>query len=132
MELGEHRPPASLSVPSLTLPSLSVPSHPPSFQPMPDNFYLQNVIAHFFQDLPKAGSKRPTESFNLKTILNEKLSAHYITYAGSLTSPPCTEGVQWFVLGRPWNVPKGWVKSFKHAMPQPNIRPLQELGEKSI
>lgn len=101
-------------------------------EPNPADFYVQNVIAHFFQGMPKAGTKRRTESFNLKTIINDKMAAHYVSYPGSLTNPPCTEGVQWFVLGRAWSVPEAWVKGFKHVVPQPNIRPLQEVGDREI
>jgi len=93
-----------------------------------DNFYFSNVMGHFFQNLPMAGQKRQAETFNLKAVLDEELTKHYITYHGSLTSPPCTEGVQWFVLGNAWKIPKDWVEGFKLAVTTPNVRPLQELG----
>lgn len=38
--------------------------------------------------------------------LKEALSGEYFTYTGSLTSPPCTEGVKWFVMKRPLGVNK--------------------------
>lgn len=87
-----------------------------------DNFYISNVFGHFFQDLPEFGAKRRVESLNLKWILNEKMMEHYVQYHGSLSHPPCTEGVEWFVLGRPWLVEKKWVENYKSVIPSSNAR----------
>lgn len=96
-----------------------------------DNFYIKNVFSHFFEDLPEYGGKRYVESMNLKWILNEQMMEHYVTYHGSLTHPPCTEGVEWFILGRPWLVEKKWVDNFKKVL-KPNSRPVQPTGERVI
>jgi len=97
-----------------------------------DNFYVQNVFSHFFTNLPKSNNKKRIESLNLKWILNEKMIKHYITYHGSLSHPPCSEGVEWFVLGRPWLLEKKWVEAFKKAVTMPNIRPLQPKGKRMM
>jgi carbonic anhydrase len=95
-----------------------------------DNFYIKNVFGHFFENLPKLGNKRRVESLNLKWILNDKMTKHYVTYHGSLTQPPCTEGMEWFVLGRPWLIEKKWLDSFKKVIVTPNIRPEQPRSER--
>jgi len=46
------------------------------------------------------GSKKHVSLNKLK----ESLSGEYFTYTGSLTSPPCTEGVKWYVMKRPLGV----------------------------
>merc|ERR1711988_194219 len=97
-----------------------------------DNFYIKNVFSHFFQNLPKSNNKRRIESLNLKWMLNDKMTKHYVTYHGSLTHPPCTEGVEWFVLGRPFLVEKKWVDGFKKAVGTPNIRPTQPAGKRML
>jgi len=43
-------------------------------------------------------------------------SRGYYTYAGSLTTPPCTEGVRWFVLRRPVQVSEETVDLFHHLI----------------
>lgn len=96
-----------------------------------DNFYIENVFGHFFTDLPQVGNKRRVESMNLKWILNEEMVSHYVTYHGSLTHPPCTEGVEWFILGRPWLIRKEWLDSYKTVV-QPNARPAQTMGTRML
>merc|ERR1712070_44095 len=93
------------------------------------NFYVQN-FGHFFMDLPKVNNKRRVESMNMKWILNAEMLKHYVTYHGSLTVPPCTEGVEWFILGRPWLIEKKWLDSFKKSVTTPNVRPIQPRGER--
>jgi carbonic anhydrase len=41
-------------------------------------------------------------SINASDLLPEDMS--YFAYAGSLTTPPCTEGVRWFVMQTPVTV----------------------------
>jgi len=55
----------------------------------------------------------------------------YYTFTGSLTTPPCTEGVTWFVLKNPAQVSKDEVAAFakKHAN---NARPVQPLNGRVV
>ncbi len=48
----------------------------------------------------------------------------YFSYPGSLTTPPCTEGVDWFVMAEPLQVEAGLIARFHQAMGT-NARPLQ-------
>jgi carbonic anhydrase len=50
----------------------------------------------------------------------------YYTFTGSLTTPPCTEGVTWFVLKTPRQVSKAEVQEFARRYPH-NARPVQPL-----
>jgi carbonic anhydrase len=54
-------------------------------------------------------------------------SRAYYTYRGSLTTPPCTEGVTWFVLEAQGSVSKEQVGAFGKIFPA-NARPVQSLN----
>jgi carbonic anhydrase len=55
----------------------------------------------------------------------------YYTFTGSLTTPPCSEGVTWFVLKTPVEVSKEQVATFAKRYPH-NARPVQPLGDRVI
>jgi carbonic anhydrase len=55
----------------------------------------------------------------------------YFTYAGSLTTPPCTEGVTWFVLKTPVQISQSEIAAFAKKYPH-NARPLQQLHGRVI
>ena len=50
----------------------------------------------------------------------------YYTFTGSLTTPPCSEGVTWFVLKNASTLSAGEISRFGHAYPM-NARPVQPL-----
>jgi carbonic anhydrase len=55
----------------------------------------------------------------------------YFTFPGSLTTPPCSEGVTWFLLRTPLRVSKKEVASFSAVYPD-NSRPVQPLNGRAV
>jgi carbonic anhydrase len=55
----------------------------------------------------------------------------YYTFEGSLTTPPCSEGVTWFVLKQPVPISAGEVAQFSKIYPH-NARPVQPLHERVV
>lgn len=55
----------------------------------------------------------------------------YYRFMGSLTTPPCTEGVNWYVLREPVYFSKGQVEKFRRIFPM-NARPVQPLNSRMI
>lgn len=55
----------------------------------------------------------------------------YYTYMGSLTTPPCTEGVQWIVMKQPVQASPAQMALFARMYPL-NARPLQAAGGRVI
>jgi len=55
----------------------------------------------------------------------------YDTYMGSLTAPPCTEGVVWFVLKAPVEISAAEISAFARLYPH-DVRPLQPLNGRVV
>jgi carbonic anhydrase len=55
----------------------------------------------------------------------------YWTYTGSLTVPPCTEGVRWFIFEQTMAVSRQQLRAFAAMFPV-NSRPLQDLHGRRI
>ena len=51
----------------------------------------------------------------------------YYRFSGSLTTPPCSEGVRWLVMKEPVQVSQAQIDAFKAMMHHPNNRPVQPL-----
>ncbi|MBE9532271.1 MAG: carbonic anhydrase family protein [Proteobacteria bacterium] len=58
-------------------------------------------------------------------------SKGYTTYSGSLTTPPCTEGVTWLVLNESIHLSKKQIEAFAHIV-EHNNRPVQPVNKRSI
>lgn len=56
----------------------------------------------------------------------------YYRFSGSLTTPPCSEGVLWMVMKHPITASADQITKFAHVMGHPNNRPIQELNARLI
>ena len=81
---------------------------------------------------PKAAGPEKTDD-NLQINAADLLPASrsYFTFAGSLTTPPCTEGVSWFVLKMPVTISKKQVATFAAIYPF-DERPTQSLNGRTV
>jgi carbonic anhydrase len=55
----------------------------------------------------------------------------YYTYMGSVTAPPCTEGVRWYVLKTPVEISAKQIDAFARLYPH-DARPIQPLNERVV
>ena len=58
-------------------------------------------------------------------------TAHYFHYVGSLTTPPCSENVQWYLLKTPKTASAAQIAHFRKFYVD-NERPVQELHDRSV
>lgn len=65
--------------------------------------------------------------FNPGSMLPKELG--FYNYEGSLTTPPCTEGVQFYILKAPVELSKAQVAKFPFKL---NARPVQSLNGRKI
>jgi carbonic anhydrase len=56
----------------------------------------------------------------------------YYRYNGSLTTPPCSEGVRWIVMKAPVSASRPQIERFEHIMHHPNNRPVQPINARVV
>ncbi|MCQ7618859.1 carbonic anhydrase family protein [Salmonella enterica] len=61
-----------------------------------ENTYYSNFISHLAK-IQYPGQSTTLKGIDIQDMLPGNLQ-HYYSYKGSLTTPPCTENVKWFVL----------------------------------
>ena len=71
----------------------------------------------------------PTTAIDLNTLL--PAARNYYTYMGSLTTPPCSEGVLWLVMKQPVQVSPDQINIFSRLY-RNNARPIQPAGGRLI
>jgi carbonic anhydrase len=59
-------------------------------------------------------------------------SRDYYRYNGSLTTPPCTEGVRWMVMKQPMTVSKQQIEQFTTTLGFANNRPVQPVNARPV
>ena len=90
-------------------------------------------------ELEKAWKQMPGKA-DQKNALSQNVDAaallpgnrDYYRFNGSLTTPPCSEGVRWLVLKDMATVSKEQVKTFSDVMHHPNNRPVQPVNARTI
>lgn len=66
---------------------------------------------------------------NPGTLLPENTG--YYTYVGSLTAPPCTEGITWYILKAPMELSPAQIAAFAKMFPD-DTRPVQPLNGRVV
>ncbi|WP_106767865.1 carbonic anhydrase [Paenibacillus faecalis] len=84
-----------------------------------------------FNNLPASQEEPVTtdEKITLNSLFHKK--SKFITYDGSLTTPPCTEGVTWYVFDKPVKLTRTQIDAFKDIFPN-NSRPVQPLNDRLL
>ena len=87
-------------------------------------------LAELWAMLPmKAGELGSEHSFNPRDLIPP--NNHHFSYHGSLTTPPCTEGVHWLVLRDPISMSTQQIAQFTSIIGR-NARPVQPLHGRRI
>lgn len=90
-----------------------------------------SALETIWRNLPeKAGDKVITDAtFNPVTLLPKDSTTY--RYAGSLTTPPCSEVVSWVVYRQPVTASAEQIERFARLFPN-NARPPQPLGRRKL
>jgi carbonic anhydrase len=73
--------------------------------------------------------RMPREMLNMNELLPG--DQRYYQFMGSLTTPPCSEGVLWMVLKQPMQISKNQFRLFTQLYPN-NARPVQPINGRPV
>ncbi|HZE92032.1 MAG TPA: carbonic anhydrase [Rhizobacter sp.] len=96
-----------------------------------DRGSVQPVVQAVWNNLPleKGEELAAKSSLDLNALLPSDRA--YFTYMGSLTTPPCSEGVLWMVMKNPVSVSPEQISIFSRLYPM-NARPVQSVSGRLI
>lgn len=88
------------------------------------------TLSQIMRNLPK--NERETfivNDFDVSTIIPTKKAQYH--YTGSLTTPPCSEEVQWIIMESPIELSEQEITTFKQLF-KSNRRPVQPLHDRTV
>ena len=90
--------------------------------------FIGTIWKHIPEEMEKTVDV-PDVILNVKDLL--PTDQGYYTFAGSLTTPPCSEGVTWFVLKTPVSLSANQLAEFAKLYPR-DARPIQPINGREI
>jgi carbonic anhydrase len=91
------------------------------------------ALTPVFDHIPTGVSERAEtiegETVDLAAVLPAVRT--FYQYQGSLTTPPCSEGVAWYILATPIEISQEQLDEFTRVV-DGNVRPVQPLGDREI
>lgn len=97
-----------------------------------DNGSANTLIDKVWTYMPLDAGDRvrmPTDLLNMGELLPK--DQRYYQFMGSITTPPCSEGVLWMVLKTPMTVSKEQLRLFTQIYPN-NARPVQGVNARPV
>jgi len=82
--------------------------------------------------LPVKNGQTKQINTNFDLNLNLPKNKEYYMYGGSLTTPPCTEGVSWYIFKTPITISLNQVKQLQKLMPLNNYRNEQPMNGRVV
>jgi carbonic anhydrase len=96
-------------------------------QPGNINAAFEPVFAH----LPRQGESIHVDDLKLNLAAMLPTDKGYYAFEGSLTTPPCSEGVHWMVMKKPITLGAAQIKAFRRVF-NANARPIQPLNGRIV
>ena len=89
------------------------------------------VLGQLWKWLPKHIGQDVSIPLNLRLTDILPTNTRHFSYSGSLTTPPCTEGVQWIILEKPILISQQDLGQFVHLIGH-NAQPIQPLEGRQV
>jgi carbonic anhydrase len=91
-----------------------------------------SALAQAWKKMPEKGGEKESLSENVAAEGILPTDRDYYRFNGSLTTPPCSEGVRWLVMKNPITVSEEQIEKFAHVMHHPNNRPIQKVNARPV
>lgn len=95
-----------------------------------ENVALAPVFSHLPGRVTDAAHEVPEVTLDLSSLFAQPSS--YFTYEGSLTMPPCTEGVRWLVLTKRTTISDAQLAALVAELPHENARSPRSIGGRRV
>jgi len=69
------------------------------------------------------------KNFDLNSLI--PIDKRVYSYTGSITTPPCTEGINWYVFAAPIELSRSQIERYRSMYPY-NARPVQPLNDRTV
>jgi carbonic anhydrase len=89
------------------------------------------TVQQLWEHMPAAEGQQQAGDAELNPAGMLPQHTGYYLYTGSVTAPPCTEGVKWFVLKTPVEMSVAQINEFANLYPH-DVRPLQPLNGRVV
>lgn len=90
------------------------------------------ALTRLWEKMPaNSGDKNPLPA-GMSVVQLLPAQRDYYRYDGSLTTPPCSEGVRWLVLKRVATASKAQIDLFATTVGHPNNRPLNPVNARTV
>jgi len=88
-------------------------------------------IQTLWSNIPTQEAKQTIQGIKINASALLPQDKSYYHYSGSLTTPPCTEAVNWYVLKQPIEISSQQISKFQ-SIYNGNARPVQPLNQRVI
>ena len=90
-----------------------------------------SLIKEIWENIPATGKTNTVSNIKINAANLLPSSKSYYSYTGSLTTPPCSEGVKWNVFVEPITVSEEQIEAFEKIY-QVDARPIQPTNRRAI
>lgn len=92
-----------------------------------------STVEKLWEHMPKSEGQEEVSGVGISPaglLPSEQVHSYYM-YMGSISAPPCTEGVAWFILRQPVQISSEQIEAFAKLYPD-DARPVQPLNGRVV
>ena len=89
------------------------------------------ALGQLWKHMPRSEGQLDVGDLQIDPTQMLPRSTGYYLYTGSVTAPPCTGGVKWFVLKTPVEISAAQIRAFARLYPH-DVRPPQPLNGRTV